>query len=75
MNNRMVIRVLQIGMSPYYGGTESFVMNLYRAIDKTKVQFDFLNVYNEKIACQDEIESMGGSIYYLDMARHGGIRG
>ncbi len=74
MNNRMVIRVLQIGMSPYYGGTESFVMNLYRAIDKTKVQFDFLNVYNEKIACQDEIESMGGAIYYLDMARHGGIR-
>lgn len=68
------IRVLQVGMSPYYGGTESFVMNQYRRIDKQKVQFDFLNVYNKKIACQDEIEAMGGKIYYLDMARHKGLK-
>lgn len=68
------IRILQVGMSPYYGGTESFVMNQYRRIDKTLVQFDFLNVYNEKIACQDEIEEMGGKIYYLSMARHNGLK-
>lgn len=69
-----IIRVLQVGMSPYYGGTESFLMSQYRAIDKKKIQFDFLNVYNEKIACQDEIETLGGHIYYLDMARHHGLR-
>ena len=68
-----MIRILQIGMSPYYGGTESFLMNLYRAIDREKIQFDFLNVYIEKIACQDEIEEFGGKIYYLNMARHNGI--
>ncbi len=68
------IRILQVGMSPYYGGTESFVMNQYRRIDKTLVQFDFLNVYNEKIACQDEIEALGGKIYYLSMARHNGLK-
>ena len=43
------IRVLQVGMSEYYGGTESFIMSQYRAIDKSKVQFDFLNVYKGKI--------------------------
>lgn len=69
-----IIRVLQVGMSPYYGGTESFLMSQYRAIDKKKIQFDFLNVYNVKIACQDEIETLGGHIYYLDMARHHGLR-
>lgn len=75
MRDDKIIRILQVGMSPYYGGTESFLMSQYRAIDKSKIQFDFLNVYSEKIACQDEIESLGGRIYYLNMARHRGVRG
>lgn len=74
MERDRLIRILQVGMSPYYGGTEAFIMSQYREIDKSKIQFDFLNVYNEKIACQDEIEKLGGKIYYLDMARHHGIK-
>lgn len=74
MAHKKVIRILQVGMSPYYGGTEAFLMSQYRAIDRTKVQFDFMNVYSEKIACQDEIEALGGHIYYLDMARHHGFK-
>lgn len=74
MEQKKVIRILQVGMSPYYGGTEAFIMSHYRALDRTSVQFDFLNVYSEKIACQDEIEDLGGHIYYLDMARHHGIK-
>lgn len=74
MSKDKIIRILQVGMSPYYGGTEAFLMSQYRAIDRTKIQFDFLNVFNEKIACQDEIETLGGIIYYLDMARHHGMR-
>lgn len=73
MEQKKVIRILQVGMSPYYGGTEAFIMSHYRAIDRTIVQFDFLNVYSEKIACQDEIKNLGGHIYNLDMARHHGI--
>jgi len=68
------IRVLQVGMSEYYGGTESFIMSQYRAVDRTKVQFDFLNVYKGKIACQDEIEALGGRIYSLDMSRRNGLK-
>lgn len=74
MRTGKIIRVLQVGMSPYYGGTESFIMNQYRVIDKERIQFDFLNVYQEKIACQDEIESLGGCVYYLNMARHHGLK-
>ena len=74
MESNKTIRVLQVGMSPYFGGTESFIMNQYRALDKSRVQFDFLNVYDEKIACQDEIEALGGNIYYLNMSRRNGIK-
>ena len=74
MNSNKVIRVLQVGMSPYYGGTESFIMNQYRCINKSRVQFDFLNVYDTEIACQQEIINMGGRIYHLDMSRRHGLR-
>ena len=66
-------RVLQVGMSPYYGGTESFIMNQFRNIDREKVMFDFLNVFDSPIACEEEIKSLGGTIYKLNMARHQGI--
>lgn len=40
--NTTPIRVLQVLGGLEAGGAESFVMNLYRAIDKKKVQFDFV---------------------------------
>ena len=67
------IRILQVGMSPNYGGTEAFIMEQYRHIDRNKVQFDFLNVFKQDIACTDEIKALGGRIFDLDMARHNGI--
>lgn len=67
------IRILQVGMSPYYGGTEAFIMNLYKHIDYSKVQFDFLNVYNEAISCQDEIIKLGGRILDLKLERRKGL--
>ena len=57
------IHVLQVIGSMNLGGAESMVMNLYRSIDRTKVQFDFL-VHTEKEAAFDkEIKSLGGNIY------------
>lgn len=74
MSIQLPVRVLQVGMSPYYGGTEAFIMSHYREIDRDKVQFDFLNVYNEKIACEEEITRLGGHVYHLDMSRQGRIK-
>lgn len=68
-NKKYPLRILQIGMSTNYGGTEAFLMNLYRNIDRTKYQFDFLNVYDEPLTCQSKIISLGGHIYNLHLRR------
>ena len=57
-------RVLHIGLSGNYGGVESFVMNYYRAVDKKKIQFDFILNY-DKLAYQEEITALGGKIYKI----------
>lgn len=47
------------------GGAETFLMKIYRNIDRTKYQMDFcVNVF-EKSFYDDEIESMGGKIYHI----------
>lgn len=61
-NDENKIKVLHIGMSPNNGGLESFVHNIYSRMDKQKIQFDFINVYNEKIAYQDQYEKWGSKI-------------
>ena len=49
------IRVLHILQRMEAGGTQALLMNIYRKIDRTKVQFDFLVVYKEKQFYDDEI--------------------
>lgn len=58
-----MIRVLHILGGMNQGGTENFLMNLYRSIDKEKVQFDFL--VNRAGVFDEEIKSLGGNIYYI----------
>ena len=59
------IRVLQIFGEPLSnGGQESAIMNLYRNIDRSKVQFDFYTpFYNDNLKMKDEIEKLGGTVY------------
>lgn len=57
------IRVLCVFSTLDRGGAESMCMNLYRHIDRKKVQFDFVKHTPEKCAFDDEIESLGGRIY------------
>lgn len=62
------IRVLQILPGGHVcGGIENFVMNYYRNLDRTKVQFDFLVHYNDKGYYDDEILKLGGKIYYTNI--------
>ena len=65
--NNEPIRILQILPGGHIcGGIEQFVMNYYRNIDRSKVQFDFLVHYDEKGYFDDEIKKMGGKIYYIN---------
>jgi hypothetical protein len=49
-----------------YGGVQNYIMNLYRSIDRNKLQFDFLILSNDRYGYYDnEITSMGGRVYYV----------
>lgn len=70
---RKPIRILQFPGAMLFGGVGSVVMNLYRNIDKTKIQFDFCVPRNSRAPLDDEIESMGGRIFYIPQMREKGI--
>lgn len=58
-----MIRVLHIFHEMANGGIEHFVMNYYRHIDRTRIQFDFLVSVETKGYFDDEIKSLGGIIH------------
>lgn len=64
-----MIRVLHIGPNLANGGIEAMVMNLYRHVDRSKVQFDFLATHAERRYYDDEIEALGGRIHRIPAFR------
>jgi glycosyltransferase involved in cell wall biosynthesis len=59
------IRILHVVTKMDRGGLETMLMNYYRNIDRSKIQFDFLVHRKEKGAYDDEIKSLGGKIFKL----------
>lgn len=47
------------------GGAETFLMKLYRKLDRTKYQMDFCVNVEEKGFYDDEIKELGGRIYVI----------
>jgi len=66
-----MIRVLQIVDHMGLGGIQAFIMNVYRNIDHTQVQFDFLLHKSEGNTYQNEIESLGGILYFVPSRNQG----
>lgn len=58
-----MIRVLHIIGSMDAGGAETMIMNIYRDIDRSKFQFDFLLSKAEVGFYDDEIKQWGGTIH------------
>ncbi len=58
-----MIRILQVVTSMNVGGIEVLLMNLYRNIDRSKVQFDFLLHRANETFFEKEIHELGGRIY------------
>lgn len=56
------MRILQVNYRMNIGGIESFLMNIYRNIDREKYQFVFLTYYSDKFDFEDEIKELGGEI-------------
>ena len=63
--NESTLRVLHITEMLSAAGIESFIMNMYRNIDRNKVQFDFLVLRNQKEFYDDEVKKLGGRKYYV----------
>lgn len=64
-----MIRILHIGLSANIGGIESFLINLYRNIDRNQVQFDFIAYDNCKIL-ENEILNMGGKVFDISYKKY-----
>ena len=62
MKNQEPIRIAQIIGKWLGGGVESVVMNYYRHIDRTKIQFDFICDEDSTNIPYDEIKKLGGKI-------------
>ena len=59
------IRVLHVVTHMNRGGLETMIMNYYRFIDRTKVQFDFLTHRDVEADYNQEIRNLGGKIFNL----------
>lgn len=67
------MRVLHVIGAMDRGGAESLLMNIYRNIDRKKIQFDFLVHEDRKCDFDDEIESLGGGLFRI--RRFNGMNG
>lgn len=59
------LRILHVVTHMNRGGLETMLMNYYRKIDRSKVQFDFLTHRSDPKDYDEEIISMGGKIFHL----------
>ena len=63
------IRVLHVLGTTNLGGAESRIMDLYRHMDREKIQFDFLIHTTKEGFFDQEIKQLGGKIYRLPSFR------
>lgn len=63
------IRVLHVLGTTQLGGAESRIMDLYRHIDRNRIQFDFLLHTGQKGYFDDEIAKLGGRIFRVPRFR------
>lgn len=59
-----MIRVLHYIGSLGSGGSQAMIMNIYKNIDKTRIQFDFISHDEKSTFYLKEIEQLGGRVFY-----------
>lgn len=60
-----VIRVAIVGGKIDSGGKKNLIMEYYRHIDRSKIQFDFICDSDSRAIPREEIESLGGRVYEI----------
>ncbi len=64
------IRVAHVMGKMVGGGVEAVVMNYYRHVDRSKVQFDFLIDSDSTLVPREEIASLGGRVFEVPPYQH-----
>lgn len=60
-----MIRVLQMIGSLNVGGSQTMIMNIYRNIDRTKMQFDFVLDHPSETYFAEDVKALGAKIYTM----------
>lgn len=58
-------KILVFGMTENSGGVEAFLMNNFRFLDRSRMQWDFLCNSHEPIAYEDEILQAGSRTFHI----------
>lgn len=61
-----VVRILQVVGNLQMGGAETMIINVYRQIDKKKIQFDFLVYGDVKSPYAEIVKQNGGRVIVLE---------
>lgn len=59
------IRILHMIGSLNIGGSQMMVLNLYKSIDRSRIQFDFIIDHPEERALAEQVELLGAKIYTM----------
>lgn len=64
-----MIRVLQMIGSLNVGGSQTLMLNLYRSIDREKLQFDFVLDHPDETYFVEDVKALGAKIYTMPIFR------
>lgn len=64
------VRIAQVVGKMVGGGLEATVLNYYKNIDRTKIQYDFLVDSDSTLIPQTEIERLGGKVIVIPPYQH-----
>ncbi|MBR3071934.1 glycosyltransferase family 1 protein [Fibrobacter sp.] len=59
------IRILHMIGSLNVGGSQAMIINLHKAIDKSKVQFDYIVDHPDQLYYESVVKELGGKIYCM----------
>ena len=54
----MVVRIIHMIGSLDIGGSQTMIMNIYRKIDRNRIQFDFIVDHSDQLYFKEEIEKL-----------------
>ena len=60
-----MIRILHMIGSLDIGGSQAMVINLYRKIDRSKIQFDFILDHPDQLYFAEGVTALGGKIFFM----------